>query len=309
LSTDSADYSHLTQKTIQQGVTIKRYTEIEVVVPQDIADPVSNFLVEIGSKGVWLKQAEENSHVVGYFSEEKESAAIKKSILLYLDELKRSGLKVGESKVFLRTIQEKAWAEDWKKSFEPIFVTKDIVVIPGWEKRKFPNRLVIRINPGMAFGTGDHATTRLCMRTLVKAVKYGDKVIDVGCGSGILGILSVMLGASYALGLDIDQDAISNAEENINLNHVEEKVEVRLGTANVGIPEAPFDVAVANINRIEIVESYDKIEPLVKAGGTLIFSGILDGEEGYMTDFFKRQELNVREATHQDEWICFVGRK
>jgi ribosomal protein L11 methyltransferase len=279
------------------------------VVPQNIADPVSNFLVEIGSKGVWLKQAGENSHIIGYVSEEKESEAIKKSILLYLDELKRLGLKVGESKVSLRTIQEKAWAEDWKKSFEPIFVTKEIVVIPGWEKRKFSNRLVVRINPGMAFGTGDHATTQLCMRALAKSVKAGDRVIDVGCGTGILDILSVKLGASYALGLDIDHDAISNAEENLTLNQVEDTVEVRLGTANVGIPEAPFDVAVANINRIEIVESYDKIEPLIKAGGTLIFSGILEGEEGYMTDFFKRQELNVIEVTHQDEWICFVGRK
>jgi ribosomal protein L11 methyltransferase len=279
------------------------------VVPQKIADQVSNFLVEIGSKGVWLKQAEENSYVIGYFSEDKEPEVIKKSILLYLDELKRLGLKVGESKVSLRTIQEKAWAEDWKKSFEPIFVTKDIVVIPSWEKRKFSNKIVIRINPGTAFGTGDHATTQLCIRALAKSIKSGDKVIDVGCGSGILSILSVMLGASYALGLDIDQDAIFNAEENLILNHVEDKVEVKLGTANAGIPEAPFDVAVANINRIEIVESYDKIEPLVKSGGSLIFSGILEGEEGYMTDFFKRQELNVIEITRQDEWICFVGRK
>jgi ribosomal protein L11 methyltransferase len=280
-----------------------------VVVPQNIADPVSNFLVEIGSKGVWLKQAEENSHIIGYISEEKEPAAIKKSILLYLDELKRLGLKVGESKVSLRTIPEKAWAEEWKKSFEPIFVTKEIVVIPSWEKREFSNKIVVRINPGTAFGTGDHATTQLCMRSLSRFIKPGDKVIDVGCGSGILGILSVKLGASYSMGLDIDQDAISNAEENIALNHIQNTIEVRLGTANIGIPEAPFDVAVANINRIEIVESYDKIEPLVKAGGTLIFSGILEGEEGYMTDFFKRQELNVIEVTRQDEWICFVGRK
>jgi ribosomal protein L11 methyltransferase len=279
------------------------------VVPQNIADPVSNFLVEIGSKGVWLKQAEESSHIIGYVSEEKEPAAIKKSILLYIDELKRLGLKVGESKVSLRTIQEKAWAEDWKKSFEPIFVTDEIVILPEWDKSEFPGKTVIRIKPGTAFGTGDHATTQLCIRALTKSVKPGEKVIDVGCGSGILGILSIKLGASYALGLDIDQDAISNAEENLALNHVEDKVEARLGTANVGIPEAPFDVAVANINRIEIVESYDKIEPLVKAEGTLIFSGILEGEEGYMADFFKRQELNVIEVTRQDEWVCFVGRK
>jgi ribosomal protein L11 methyltransferase len=279
------------------------------VVPQNIADPVSNFLVEIGSKGVWFKQAKKNSHIIGYVSEEKEPEAIKKSILLYIDELKRLGLKVGESNVSLRTIEEKAWAEEWRKSFEPIFITDDIVVIPSWEKKDFSNKIVVRINPGMAFGTGDHVTTQLCMRALSRFIKPGDRVIDVGCGSGILGIVSVKLGASYALGLDIDQDAISNAEENLDLNHAGDTVEVRLGTANVSIPEAPFDVAVANINRIEIVDSYDRIAPLVKRGGMLIFSGILEGEEGYMLDFFARQKLRGIEVTRQDEWMCFVGRK
>jgi ribosomal protein L11 methyltransferase len=172
----------------------------------------------------------------------------------------------------------------------------------------YPNRIVVRIKPGMAFGTGDHATTQLCIRALGKFLKPKDKIIDVGCGSGILSIVSARLGASYALGLDIDQDAIENASENLALNQVEETVTVRLGTANAGIPEAPFDLAVANINRIEIVESYDRIAPLVKPGGRLIFSGILEGEEGYMTDFFARQKLKDVEVTHQDEWVCFVGK-
>jgi len=134
-------------------------------------------------------------------------------------------------------------------------------------------------------------------------------VIDVGCGSGILSILSVKLGASYALGLDIDQDAIPDAEENLALNDAGELVEIRQGTVNAGIAPTSFDVAVTNINRIEIVESYDKIEPLVKVGGALIFSGILDGEEGYMTDFLGRQKLKDIEVTRQEEWVCFVGRK
>jgi ribosomal protein L11 methyltransferase len=299
----------LPKKTIQQGGTIKGYTEIEVVVPQNIADPVSNFLVEIGSKGVWLKQAGKNPHIIGYVSGDREPEAIKKSILLYLDELKKLGFKLGRGKVHLRRIKEEDWTEEWKKSFEPIFVTDHIMILPSWEKAEFENTTVIRIKPGMAFGTGDHATTQLCIRALGKSLRSGDKVIDLGCGSGILSILSVKLGASHALGLDIDQDAIANAEENLVLNQVQCVVEVRLGTPNAGIAPASFDVAVANINRIEIVESYEKIKPLVKHGGRLIFSGILEGEEGYMTDFFARQKLKDIEVTYQDEWVCFTGKK
>ncbi len=219
------------------------------------------------------------------------------------------GFQVDQSKVNLREIKGEDWSQGWKKIFKPIFVTDDMVILPDWDRSDYPGRIVVRIKPGMAFGTGDHATTQLCIRALGRFLKPKDKIIDVGCGSGILSIVSVKLGASYALGLDIDQDAIENASENLALNHVEETVAVRLGTANAGIPEAPFDLAVANINRIEIVESYDRIAPLVKLDGRLVFSGILEGEEGYMTDFFARQKLKDVEVTHQDEWVCFVGRK
>jgi ribosomal protein L11 methyltransferase len=258
---------------------------------------------------VWFKPDVKGSAVIGYLSDQTNAEAIKVSIQNYLDELKTLGFQVGQSKINLRKIKEEDWSRGWKKSFKPIFVTENMVILPDWDKSVFPDKIVIRIKPGMAFGTGDHATTQLCIRALSRFLKPKDKIIDVGCGSGILSIVSARLGASYALGLDIDQDAIENANENLALNQVEETVTVRLGTANAGIPEAPFDLAVANINRIEIVESYDRIAPLVKPGGMLIFSGILEGEEGYMTDFFARQKLKHVEVTHQDEWMCFVGKQ
>lgn len=288
---------------------IRYFTEIRLVVSSGIEDQAASFLTDLGSEGVWLEPAGEASSVIGYLPAGSSTKIIRESILHYLDELRELGLDVGFSRVNVRTIPQKDWAEEWKKSYKSIFVTKNIVVLPEWDKSEFPGKIVIRIKPGPAFGTGDHATTQLCIRALAKFVKSGDRIIDVGCGSGILSIVSVKLGGSHALGLDIDQDAIQNAEENLALNQVEDTVEVRQGTANAGIPPESFDVAVANINRIEIVESYDKIEPLVKVGGTLIFSGILDGEEGYMADFFKRQKLKDMEVERQEEWVCFVGRK
>jgi ribosomal protein L11 methyltransferase len=288
---------------------IKDYIEIKLVVPEGVEEQVSNFLTDLGSKGVWIQPAGGESEVIGYLSGESDVHTTRASILGYLDQLRELGYSVEPGEVDLRKIEYKDWSEEWKKSFKPIWVTEDIVVLPEWDKSDFPGRIVVRIKPGMAFGTGDHATTQLCIRALAKSVKPGDRVIDVGCGSGILSVLSVKLGSSYAFGLDIDQDAVNNAEENLALNSVENAVEIRQGTANAGIPPKSFDIAVANINRIEIVESYNKIEPLVKAGGTLIFSGILDGEEGYMVDFFKRQKLTDVEITRQDEWVCFVGRR
>jgi ribosomal protein L11 methyltransferase len=279
------------------------------VVPQETADPMGNFLTDLGSRGVWFQPTGENTAVVGYLPEEGGEKVIKESILHYLNELKTLGLEVGQSKVDLRTIKAEDWTEGTKKSFKPIFVTDDIVILPEWDKSEFPNKTVIRIKPGMAFGTGDHTTTQLCIRALKRLLKPGDRILDVGCGSAILGIVSVKAGASYALGLDIDQDAIENAKENLGLNDLGNVVEVRLGTANTSISQAGFDVAVANINRVEIVESYDKIVGLVKAGGVLIFSGIPDGEEGYMTDFLKRQMLGEIEITRQGQWVCFVGKK
>jgi ribosomal protein L11 methyltransferase len=288
---------------------IKDYIEIKLVVPESAEEQVSNFLTDLGSKGVWIQPAARESTVIGYLSGESDIHVTRASILEYLDQLGELGYGAKPGKVDLRRIEYKDWSEEWKRSFKPILVTDGIVILPEWDKSDFPGKIVVRIKPGMAFGTGDHATTQLCIRALAKFVNAGDRMIDVGCGSGILSILSARLGSSHALGLDIDLDAANNAEENLALNEVEDVVEIRLGTASAGIPPESFDVAVANINRMEIVESYDKIEPLVKSGGTLIFSGILDGEEGYMADFFRRQNLKDVEITRQDEWVCFVGSK
>lgn len=295
--------------SVYSKATAKEFTQVEILIPEAVADQVSSFLIDLGSEGVCLEPRHGNIAVIGYLSGKADAKAVRESTLRYLDELRKLGFQVGQNKVDLRRIEVQDWSEEWKKSFKPIFVTDDIVVLPDWDMSEFFGKAVIRIKPGMAFGTGDHTSTQLCIRALGRLVKPRHRIIDVGCGSGILSIVSAKLGASYALGLDIDQDAISNAEENLALNDAEDTVEVRQGTANIGIPEAPFDVAVANINRVEIVESCDKITPLVREGGTLIFSGILQGEEGYMTDFLRRQGLKHIEVTRQAEWICFVGKK
>ena len=286
----------------------KEYLEIEVVVSEEIADQVSNFLIDSGSVGVWTKPKGDSLAVIGYLSDKSKSNIIRNSITRYLDELRKLGLVVGEGEVSLREIQDKDWNEEWKKNFVPVFVTDDIVVIPDWEKTQFPSKVVIRIKPGMAFGTGTHATTQLCMRALRKYLKPGDGIVDVGCGSGILGILSVKLGASFVLGLDIDRDAIENAGENLKLNQMENTIEIRQGTVSAGLSDKPFDLAVANLNKREIFESFDLIRMAVKAKGILIFSGILQEEENEVKKFLENKFTEIVEISQQEEWIGIVYR-
>jgi len=216
---------------------------------------------------------------------------------------------MGENRVDLRKIKDKNWIEESKRNFEPIFVTDEIVIIPNWDDSSFPEKIVIRIKPGMAFGTGAHATTQLCMRALKRFVKPGDKIVDVGCGSGILSILSSKLGVSFVLGMDIDQDAIENASENLTLNQIGNLVEIRQGTVSANIPPESFNLVVANLNKREILESFEKIKMQIKDEGVLIFSGILREEENEVKDFFQKKSLKVVEIIRQDDWVCFVCKK
>jgi ribosomal protein L11 methyltransferase len=287
----------------------KEYLEIEVVVSEAVSDQVSNFLIDLGSAGVWTKPQGDNLAVISYLSDKSESKVIRNSITRYLDELRKLGLNVGMGQVNLKEIKDTEWNEEWKKNFVPVFITDDIVVIPDWEKTSFPGKIVIRIKPGMAFGTGTHATTQLSMRALGKYIKSSDRVVDVGCGSGILSILSVKLGASFVLGLDIDQDAIENAAENLKLNLMENSVEIRQGTVCASLSDNPFDLAVANINKREIFESLDFIRMAVKDNGMLIFSGILQEEENDARRFLEEKNLKIIELTRQEEWIGIVCKK
>jgi ribosomal protein L11 methyltransferase len=214
-------------------------------------------------------------------------------------------------------VQETNWAESWKEHYHPILVGKKLVILPAWIAEVPAGRLPIRIDPGMAFGTGTHPTTQLCLEIIQEYLLPSQPVIDVGCGSGILSIACLKLGASRALGVDIDPEAQANAAENARLNGVEGGLQIELGSVGeiqsgqFGLRQAPL--VLANILAGVIVRLLDAgLASLVAPGGVLVLSGILEpqlqGQEGHVSvlEALERHNLTVLEQRQIQDWVALV---
>ena len=178
--------------------------------------------------------------------------------------------------------------------------------MPDWiEYKPKENEVVIKLEPGCAFGTGTHQTTQLCMKALEKYMKKGDKVADIGMGSGILSILAKKLGASYVYGCDTDETVIEVAKENAKKNG--EKCEFELGSAD--IIKEKFDFVVANILHFVLAEIMGDLKNIMKDGAYLSLSGILDEKKQMVLDAIKRENLTIIEEIHQDQWVSYITKK
>jgi ribosomal protein L11 methyltransferase len=216
-------------------------------------------------------------------------------------------------------IQQVNWAESWKEHYQPILIGERLVVLPAWIEEVPPGRMPVRIEPGMAFGTGTHPTTQLCLEILERYVKTGEPVIDVGCGSGILSITALKLGASEALGVDIDPEALDSARENARLNEIKDGLEIGLGSAaeilagDFTFQQAP--VVLANILAPVIVRLLeDHLAKVVTPGGVLVLSGILEdqleGKDGHVSvlEALQKHNLHVLEIQRIQDWVALVVR-
>ena len=212
--------------------------------------------------------------------------------------------------VVAQTVNEEDWANNWKKYFKPLPVGEKLLICPSWETADNPdNRAVLSIDPGMAFGTGGHDTTRLVLETLEKHVTPGCDFLDVGCGSGILSIAACLLGADRALGIDIDALAVKTAIENGQLNGLTApKYEIRLGDLARDV-DGKYPVIAANIVADAIIMLSPAIPNLLAEGGVYIVSGIIDTREQDVLTALADCGFAVVERYEHGGWLCMVCKK
>ena len=234
-----------------------------------------------------------------------------RSIAADLDLLREraaGAVRLGSLETGRREIDGDDWIDVWKKHFRPIHIGERVVVCPEWiEYEKKPGEIVVLLDSNMAFGTGEHETTSMCLELLQKYLKEGDEVIDVGCGSGILGIAAIKLGAKFAYLTDIDYVAVRSAEHNSALNGTAEQTKVALSDL-LENADVQGDVMTANITADILCRLAESIPKNLKKGGTLILSGIIESKLGGVKEAYEEKGLTLVEQLRKGEWFALAFR-
>lgn len=211
-------------------------------------------------------------------------------------------------------VDDEDWANNWKKYYKPIEIGQRLLILPSWEDEPKTDRAVLKLDPGMAFGTGAHQTTRMCLEYLEKTVKQGDSVLDLGCGSGILSIASRLLGAKQAIAVDIDPIAESIAKENAELNNLnDENYKVLIGNILTDrnlqqIINGKYPIVVANIVASVIIELAPLAKGLVQKGGYFITSGIIEDRRQEVLDSLSAAGFEILEQSAMQDWNAILCR-
>jgi len=233
-------------------------------------------------------------------------------VRIALETLKRERTDLGTLLMTLENVEDADWENNWKVFYKPMEIGERLMVIPDWEEADPRGRAALRLNPGLAFGTGGHATTRLCLTALEKEIHGGERVLDLGCGSGILSIAALALGAGFAEAVDIDPKAVDVAYENAALNGVDrDRYAVRAGDvlSDAGLRKemgTGYDVVVANIVSDVIIALAPAVRGLMKEGGRFLASGIIDSREEEVRAALEAAGLTVEEARASEGWVSFL---
>ena len=301
-------------------------------------DIVSSMLADLGIEGVQIEDKiplteqdkgqmfvdilpdipddDGTAYLTFYLDEEEDVAPVLMNVRKELEDM-RAFLDVGECTIEESETEDVDWVNNWKQYFHQFYID-DILVIPSWEKVKpeDSDKMVIHIDPGTAFGTGMHETTQLCIRALKKYVTSETEILDVGCGSGILGMLALKFGAKHSLGTDLDPCAIDATHENMEVNGIrKDQYEVMIGNIidDTAVQDAvgyeKYDIVAANILADVLVPLTPVIIHQMKPGAVYITSGIIEDKENVVVEAVKAAGLEVLEVNHQGEWVSVVARK
>ena len=311
-----------------------KWNQFRLKTTTEAEDIVSSMLADLGIEGVQIPLTQSDkeqmfvdilpdmpeddgcAYLTFYLDEEVDKHEMLLKVRQELEEM-RSYLNVGDCTIEESQTEDVDWVNNWKQYFHQFYID-DILVIPSWEnvEAKDSDKMVIHIDPGTAFGTGMHETTQLCIRQLKKYVTEDTEILDVGCGSGILGMLALKFGAKHSVGTDLDPCAIDATYENMDNNGISrDQYEVMIGNIiddkevqdKVGYEK--YDIVAANILADVLVPLTPVIIHQLKKGGIYITSGIIEDKEEVVVEAVKKAGLEVLEVNHQGEWVSVTARK
>ena len=296
----------------------EQWTEFSVIVSQTVADLVSDKLIEYGSQGTVFEDVPESAglcKVIAYYPETIDVDEIRRQLRQYFDELQQLGERIEVSEIHAGTITNPDWASSWKEFFKPSRVGKRVVIKPSWEIFDAQaSDIVIELDPGMAFGTGLHASTRLAIALLEQYMRADSSVLDVGVGSGILSLVAARLGAEYVLGVDVDAEAVEIARENVRKNcqlcagspSLRNCIELNVGSLDTLDISRQFECILMNIRPNIIVSLLPYAATFLQTGGALIVSGILEEEGPDLLHELRAFNFMSHQQLTEDGWVAYV---
>jgi ribosomal protein L11 methyltransferase len=285
------------------------WLEITIDIDPSAKEAVSDFLMGLGCDGVVSEDFESGLMKAYLPSESTDPDVVKNSLLTFFDNLKDAFPDIPAPVFDIKEIANQDWGTSWRSFFYLEKITDNLMILPAWEAMPAPvNCHVIRIDPGTAFGTGKHETTRMCLKAIEdNAPAKPWTMLDVGTGSGILSVYGAMLGAQEITAIDNDPEAVSWAEKNIALNELPVKID--LSTTPLDRIEKRYDIIVANIIMNTILELTPLFPALLATDGIIILSGILTGQIDRIVEDLKRYGLKKRGETIMCEWACLIVKK
>ena len=300
------------------------WTEITVKIPTEYTDTAAAIANMTVPYGIYIEdysdleaKAEEIAHIDLIDEELINKDRTEALIHIYISECDNAA----EALAFLKErltaenipfscgaegVNDADWSENWKKYFHATEIGDKLAIVPSWEEYdNKENRKILHIDPGAAFGTGTHATTSLCLSMLENYVAEGSKMLDIGCGSGILSIASVLLGAETAVGVDIDAQSVKTAKENAELNNVSDKIEYIVGDLADKI-SGKYNVVCANIVADVVIRLLGDVRTFMEENAVLLVSGIIDARENDVLAAAEKHGFKVKEKQYKDNWCAFA---
>ena len=310
-----------------------KWTEICILTTHEAVEPISNILHETGAGGIVIEDSlelekkqrsqygemyeldpndypEEGVRIKAYLPVNSYLGETVEQIKSAINNLLIYDIDLGKNEITLSEVNEEDWATSWKKYYKPVKVSNRITITPSWEdyQPSKEDEIIIELDPGMAFGTGTHPTTVLSLQALEKHVKDGDIVLDVGSGSGVLSIASVLLGANKAYAFDLDEIAVKSTKINAKLNHLGDKIIAKQNNLLDHV-DIQANIIVSNILAEIIVRFVDDAWHLLVKGGLFITSGIIQNKKTLVLEKLQEQGFEIIALSEMDDWISIVAKK